>query len=113
MDERTQLLFHHSRGRVLSGTKLGAIVGQHWARADASMRRYLGTLDDDVLWSEGCDGDEHVNVLYTAEAPVLHGRTEASYRDRGWQNGVILLCLQDGRVQAITWNYAGPFYIDL
>lgn len=109
LEERTRLLFHDPHGTATEGTVLGVRIGLPWAEADRTLRdRFdLGK----PFHHSGRSEDPERTYTYVRN-PILTGESEATYRDHGWQNGVITLLLRDGVVVGVRWNYVGPLYID-
>ena len=110
-DERTRLLWYEPRGSVHSGAALGVSVGETWGDADSKIRRLF--KPSSVLWQTGAYVTQGGTGVVLSRAPVLAGDATVRYRDDSWRNGVIILEVRDGRVVGISWNYAGPFAIDL
>tara|TARA_R110002167_G_scaffold4455_7_gene20710 strand:- start:744 stop:1172 length:429 start_codon:yes stop_codon:yes gene_type:complete len=109
VEERTRLLFHDPRGTATEGTVLGVRIGQPWVEADRILRDRFD-LGKPFYSSESSGG--HTPASSYTDQPILVGEAVAVYRDTGWQNGVIVLRLRDGIVMGVSWNYAGPLYVD-
>jgi len=109
-DARNSIPIDGRAYHVTYGETLGVRVGDSWAVADATIRRFPHMQS--ATWETGDLERDGGSGLRSASGPVLTGDARASYDDRSWRKGTVTLRVHDGRVAEIVYSYFGPFYVD-
>ncbi len=107
----TRAGLHTEVGELTSGSRFGLRPGMPWREADQTIRSQFEPTY--VMWQVGTEEEKARGAGTYPSSPVLSGRSEVTYRDKSWRNGLITLHLNDGVVTEVHWWFGGPFYIDL